>query len=114
MLIIMATAWGKNESTNTSDRLETTIPVTEVKIDARKIGPAKSSEQIQIEEAIENLDRNKDKPAIGYWVGTFGKNKINIAIASVENGKASGYTVCAGNYRPITGTVSVLNDSLYS
>src|SRR5262245_7755095 len=80
-----------------------TIPVREVKRDARKIGPAKSEEQLLIEKAIEKMQDNSD-PSVGYWVGMFGKNKINIAIAEIADGKALGYTVCAGNYRPITGT----------
>jgi YARHG domain len=84
-----------------------------VKIDARTIGPEKSPEQIQIEEAIRKLEKNKDNPVVGYWVGAFGKNKINIAIAEVDKGKALGYTVCAGNFRPITGTVNNANDSIY-
>jgi hypothetical protein len=77
-----------------------------VKKDARKIGPEKSSEQNRIEEAIEKLDANAGQPGIGYWVGMFGKNKINVAIAEIKDGKAIGYTVCAGNFRPITGTVA--------
>ncbi|WP_165823902.1 YARHG domain-containing protein [Pseudochryseolinea flava] len=85
-----------------------------VKIDARKIGPEKSEEQIQIENAIEKLEANKNNPVVGYWVGAFGKNKINIAIAEIQDNKALGYTVCAGNFRPITGSVKNNSDSVYT
>ncbi len=74
--------------------------------DARTIGPQKSAEQLQIEDAIEKMKMNGSDPTIGYWVGMFGKNKINIAIAEITDGSAVGYTVCAGNYRPITGTAT--------
>jgi hypothetical protein len=84
-----------------------------VKIDARTIGPEKSTEQMQIEDAIDKLEKNKANPLVGYWVGAFGKNKINIAIAAVEKENAVGYTVCAGNFRPITGNVKSSNDSIY-
>lgn len=85
-----------------------------VKMDARKIGPAKSAEQIQLEDAVAKLVANKDNPVVGYWVGMFGKNKINIAIAEVQDKKALGFTVCAGNYRPIVGTANHIGDSIYT
>jgi hypothetical protein len=85
-----------------------------VKVDPRKIGPAKPSDQIQIEEAINKMEQNKDVPVVGYWVGMFGKNKINIAIADIENGKVIGYSVCAGNFRPLNGTVTTKDDLIYT
>jgi len=91
---------------------EPQIPVVAVKRDARTIGPSKSSEQLLIEEAIEKMNSNAGDLAVGYWVGMFGKNKINIAIAEIKDGKALGYTVCAGNYRPITGTVTKDNTTI--
>jgi hypothetical protein len=79
-----------------------------LKVDARTIGPAKSTEQLLIEDAILKMKINESEPSIGYWVGMFGKNKINIAIAEIDQDKALGYTVCAGNYRPITGSVKLV------
>jgi hypothetical protein len=79
-----------------------------VKVNARTIGPPKSAEQLLIEEAVMKMKINESEPSIGYWVGMFGKNKINIAIAEIDQGKALGYTVCAGNYRPITGLVNIV------
>lgn len=85
--------------------------VLAVKKDARKIGPEKPDEQTRIDEAIEKLEANAGQPGIGYWVGMFGKNKINIAIAEIKDGKALGYTVCAGNFRPVSGTVTTGEDT---
>jgi hypothetical protein len=50
----------------------------------------------------------------GYWVGMFGKNKINIAITDLlEDGKVKGYSVVSGNDRKFEGTYQV-NGQLYS
>lgn len=115
LLIIMSCAKPKSsEFTEAIEETEKdTLVVLAVSKDARTIGPEKSSEQWQIEEAIQKMTANKNDSTVGYWVGMFGKNKINIAIAEVKDGKAIGYTVCAGNYRPITGTVEV-KDNAYS
>jgi YARHG domain len=96
-----------------TDTVSKTPVVMAVKKDARKIGPEKSAEQMMIDVALEKMTSNTSDPGVGYWVGMFGKNKINIAIAEAKEGKALGYTVCAGNYRPITGTVKVA-DGVYS
>jgi hypothetical protein len=96
-----------------ADSAAQTPVVLAVKKDARKIGPEKSGEQVMIDVAVEKMKTNENDPGVGYWVGMFGKNKINIAIAEAKEGKAIGYTVCAGNYRPIIGTVKV-NDGVYS
>jgi hypothetical protein len=90
------------------------VEFRQVKIDARKIGPETPPEQTQIEEAIKKMVDNKDIPVVGYWVGAFGHNKINVAIADVRDGEALGYTVCAGNYRPLNGTVINSGDSLFT
>ncbi len=71
--------------------------------DVKKIGPAKTELQQKIE-ALQDQINISDNPYVGYWVGKFGKNMINIMIATAENGKVGGYSVCAGNYRMITGT----------
>src|SRR5689334_6563912 len=48
---------------------------------------------LEIERAISLMEENKDLAIAGYWVGAFGRNKINIAIAGITDGKANGYTV---------------------
>jgi hypothetical protein len=80
--------------------------------DPRKIGPAKLQEQLTIEENIYNINASEN-PLYGYWVGAFGKNKINIAIAKVEGENISGHSVCAGNFRAITGTIKNTSDGVY-
>ena len=73
---------------------------------------------------------------IGYWVGDFENagvndddyydkiinegntswnrtNKINIAVVEINNGKAKGYSVVAGNHRPFEGTVKLKDDTYY-
>lgn len=81
--------------------------------DARNIGPAKPKAQFAIEEAhskITNKDRNQ---MIGYWVGQFGQNKINIALTEIKDGTAIGHSICAGNYRLITGTEKELGPNRF-
>jgi hypothetical protein len=51
--------------------------------------------------------------ATGSYVGDFGKNMINITIFEMANGKAAGYSVCAGNFRQITGTYDLADDGHY-
>lgn len=119
ILMFCTLACGKRETTENrtaaGDTVSTATSVMKpVKIDARKIGPEKSSEQERIEQAIDQMEKNKSVPIVGYWVGAFGKNKINIALAGISNHRAIGYTVCAGNYRPIEGKVSVQGDSIYT
>jgi hypothetical protein len=80
--------------------------------DPRKIGPEKPKEQIVIEENIYQIN-SSENPLYGYWVGRFGKNKINIAIAHIEGDMIKGHSVCAGNFRPITGTIGNSEDNVY-
>jgi hypothetical protein len=108
---------GRNEKaiTHTVDTTSTKqVEFRKVKMDARKIGPETPPEQLQIANAIKKMNDNKDVPVVGYWVGAFGRNKINVAIADILNGEALGYTVCAGNYRPLNGKVSNAGDSLFT
>jgi hypothetical protein len=80
--------------------------------DPRKIGPEKSTEQLTIEENIYNINASEN-PLFGYWVGSFGKNKINIAIARIAGDSVFGHSVCAGNFRAIKGTITQSSDNVY-
>ncbi|MFT4601204.1 MAG: hypothetical protein ACI857_001382 [Arenicella sp.] len=51
--------------------------------------------------------------ALGSYVGEFGKNMINISIHQMSNGQAEGYSVCAGNFRKISGTYQKAADGHY-
>jgi hypothetical protein len=79
---------------------------------ARLIGPSKPQAQLDIE-AAESRIRESGNPLVGYWVGAFGKNKITLALASAEDGKAAGYSICAGNYRPIQGSIEQQADGRF-
>lgn len=50
----------------------------------------------------------------GYWVGAFGKNKINIALAHATQDSIFGHSVCAGNFRPIKGTLKESGPGVYT
>ncbi len=81
--------------------------------DARLIGPTKTEEQTLVDNDIRNIEQTLH-PIYGYWVGMFGKNKINIAISKVDADSIFGYSVCAGNYRRIKGTFELTNPQKYS
>jgi hypothetical protein len=80
--------------------------------DPRKIGPEKSTDQLIIEENIYAIN-SSENPLYGYWVGAFGKNKINIAIAKIEGDSVFGHSVCAGNFRAIKGKIESTGENLY-
>jgi YARHG domain len=102
---------GENQSESPEVPELESAEVINVSRDARTIGPEKSPEQKRIDEAIEKIKSTTNNDLIGYWVGMFGKNKINIALAEISDQQAIGYTVCAGNFRPITGKVTKRTDS---
>ncbi|UII22306.1 YARHG domain-containing protein [Fulvivirga ligni] len=81
--------------------------------DPRKIGPAKPTSQYQIEEDIYKIN-SSENPLYGYWVGAFGKNKINIALAQVVEDSIFGHSVCAGNFRAIKGTIKETDPGIYA
>jgi hypothetical protein len=97
---------------NTTQENSNTSKLASLKKDARKIGPEKSKEQSSIESA-RSLISKSDNQLTGYWVGAFGNNRINIALAEIKDGKASGHSVCAGNYRAINGMVTEKPDSVF-
>jgi len=92
-----------------TEALGATVALTR---DPRTIGPDKSAEQYQIEENIYKIN-STENPLYGYWVGSFGKNKINIAIANVTGNSIFGHSVCAGNFRPIKGTITETGDGIF-
>jgi hypothetical protein len=97
---------------STTQANSNTTVLASLKKDARKIGPEKSKEQSSIENARDLISKSENK-LIGYWVGPFGKTQINIALSEVKDGKVSGHSVCAGNYRAISGTVIEKPDSIF-
>jgi YARHG domain len=71
-------------------------------MDPRTFGGDKNENQSFIDGI--NLTDGVSGEAVGSYVGAFGKNMINISIHQMSNGQAEGYSVCAGNFRKISGT----------
>jgi hypothetical protein len=78
-------------------------------MDPRSFGGEKAEGQVFIDEQA-NFDNSN--PVLGMFMGTFGNNMINIVITYAENGTARGYSVCAGNFRRLTGTYEIAADGL--
>lgn len=97
------------EVTEETERIEAAALLVN---DPRKIGPAKPESQRQIEHNIYKIN-TAEHPLYGYWVGAFGKNKINIALAQTENDSIFGHSVCAGNFRPIKGIIKQKEPGVY-
>ncbi len=79
-------------------------------MDPRSFGGDKSEDQVYIDEQSSFYKTN---PVLGMYVGSFGKNMINIVITYADKGNATGYSVCAGNFRRLTGTYLIADDGLY-
>ncbi|MBC8042356.1 MAG: YARHG domain-containing protein [Rhizobacter sp.] len=105
------TAASKHGSAKDDEAVQNTPPVANA--DPRKIGGEKPKEQLEIEAGMKKIAAAKSN-MIGYWVGAFGKNKINIALAEVSGTKANGHSVCAGNFRAISGTVKDAGNGRYA
>lgn len=71
-------------------------------MDPRTFGGDKNENQAVIDSYNLTNDQTEGK-FLGSYVGEFGKNMINITIAELEGDKAKGYSVCAGNFRPLDG-----------
>jgi hypothetical protein len=120
-------ATNENETTAGQDTAqhitETTLNYTaEEKEAVVNTGGPTSEEQLVLEEQLAelttNLESSKGTPfekILGHWVGAFGKNKINITITAINEADKSvqGYSVCAGNFRRLSGNYS-LNNNLYT
>ncbi|MCB9198645.1 MAG: YARHG domain-containing protein [Flavobacteriales bacterium] len=74
-------------------------------------GGATAEDQILIESMLEDLSAassdEMSKEMLGHWIGDFGKNMINLTITKIDGNKVEGYSVCAGNFRKIEGTVDL-------
>lgn len=118
--LLIAVSFGCSEEADTSSS-ETSSPAEEVVVekasltrDPRLIGGAKSEIQENIEATQRKILSSSENQIIGYWTGNFGKNKITLAISEAANGNAAGHSICAGNYRPLTGTMEDLGNGKYT
>lgn len=80
-------------------------------MDPRTFGGEKNDNQFFID-GLEYMEGEVGEAA-GSYVGDFGKNMINITIFKMADGEAEGYSVCAGNFRKITGTYKKEADGHY-
>ncbi|CAG5083664.1 YARHG domain-containing protein [Parvicella tangerina] len=72
-------------------------------------GGAKSEDQVMIENMMASMEADnsaRNQEIYGHWVGKFGKNMINVTLSSIDGDQIEGYSVCAGNFRKITGTIA--------
>lgn len=106
---------------NTTTSSETSSPAEEVVVekasmtrDPRSIGGAKSEIQEEIEATQRKILSATENQIIGYWTGMFGKNKITLAISEAANGRAAGHSICAGNFRPVSGVMKDEGNGKYS
>lgn len=101
------------ESNSKDVKAEIAVETTDAKpevMDPRTQGGAKSETQKFIDEHL--LSSTGEFGELGYWVGAFGGNVINISLYEIVDGIAHGYSVCAGNFRKIEGSVKKEDDVL--
>lgn len=73
-------------------------------------GGAKLESQNLIEEAQAKIATASSK-LLGYWIGKFGKGTINISLSEIDENQVKGHSICFGNFRPVTGTITKLNEN---
>lgn len=123
-LMLLLASCGETSSTETTEGASNeTVEVIDEGTDAdllasttmdpRTFGGEKNEYQTLIDETYPVTDYTQDK-ILGSYVGSFGKNMINITITDAKEFKASGYSVCAGNYRQIEGTFDLMEDANYT
>ena len=81
-------------------------------MDPRSYGGEKSEAQKFIEDRSPAAESGLE-PMLGSYVGDFGPNMININLYRMESGQAEGYSICAGNFRKITGNYAALDGGKY-
>lgn len=81
-------------------------------MDPRTYGGEKNENQSFIDEISLAKVSHPDNIQ-GSYVGDFGPNMINITLYEFKDGHAEGYSVCAGNFRKISGTFDLMEDDHY-
>lgn len=73
----------------------------------RSIGPAMTASQETMQEDLQQLGQVIfENEFLGYYTGQFGPNQITLILAEQQGQQIKGYSVCAGNYRPVTGRIT--------
>jgi hypothetical protein len=71
------------------------------------IGPAMTAKQELMQKDLQQLGQAVfENEFLGYYTGAFGPNQITLILAEQEGEELRGYSVCAGNYRPLTGRIT--------
>lgn len=71
------------------------------------IGPAMTAKQEAMQKDLQQLGQAiTENEFLGYYTGAFGPNKITLILAEQQGEQLRGYSVCAGNYRPLTGRIT--------
>ncbi len=83
--------------------------------DVRSIGPTMTPGQKTMADQLNQLGKaNAQNNLLGYYTGAFGPNQITLILTQMNGAKLSGYSVCAGNFRPLSGTIKKQeNSTLY-
>jgi hypothetical protein len=79
----------------------------------RGIGGDKDVNQSFIDDMFPMEDNTPDH-ILGCYVGAFGKNKINLTLYKIKDGNAEGYSVCAGNFRKVSGAMDLMEEDHYT
>ena len=131
-LVILLVVFACNSSTNESNN-ETKIAETQelaptfsdeveelegalestLNMDPRSFGGEKLADQLYIDAQLVKEDNTADH-ILGSYVGEFGVNKINITLVKAEEWSAEGFSVCAGNFRKLSGTFDLMEDDKYT
>ena len=133
-LAFLLCACGNNTSTNTEEKgasattevestPETNTPAKErpsnsasahFASDVRTIGPAMTPGQQTMLTQLNQLGQAAtENKLLGYYTGDFGPNRITLILTELIGTKIAGYSVCAGNYRPLYGDVEAQEDGTY-
>lgn len=122
-LLLFACGGGAEETTETTTNtdtdttLEAETPEEDLlamnDVDPRTYGGEKDANQAFIDEIYPVADQAENN-LLGSYVGEFGRNLINVTLFKAKDGKAEGYSVCAGNFRKIEGTFEQVGDDEYS
>ena len=51
---------------------------------------------------------------LGYYTGAFGPNRITLILTQLNGTELRGYSVCAGNFRPLNGSIQQQGNGSYS
>ena len=86
--------------------------------DPRTYGGEKSADQILIDNINSNFKGDNEGygpiDVVGIWAGQFGNNFINISLTKIEGNRVDGYSVCAGNFRKISGYYETEDNLVYN